>query len=273
MVFRRRLAFAGMVLRAAVRVRVGNGDISCRHMVALMDPYFGYRKIAGAVIAITIKDVAESLIFLRDIDSPKYREYMQKRADKAWKKYKTLLDNNAESKRWRRDKIKGYRFLMKETKAKLQCHREALENVVYPTIRPELTPEEIVLMHREISEIDKSVKYHTKCIATCKESIAEIEEKIETQLRKIKRLKHEESILLKRSSYKVQKNAMRNRALYEIECAREWFDSDQFERINAVSKFDPQELMEKTIAAVNDGYDTGDKPYYLRSTVEGRDNL
>lgn len=262
-----------MVLRAAVRVSVGDGDISYRHMVALMDPMYGYRKVAGAIIANTVKDVAESMIFLRDINTPQYRKLIQKKADKAHKKYKKLLENNAESKRYHREKIKGLRILLSETKLDLQAHREGLETIERPKLRAGLTPEERALVRRAIEEAERVEKNHTKGIEKCKESIAEIEEKIESHLRKVKRMKQEEKELRKRCSYRTQKKALRKRAQYEIQCAEAWFKSDQFERLNSVSQFSPEALMDLAKLKVNSGFDTGDKPYYLRSTVEGRDNL
>ena len=238
-----------------------------------MDELYGYRKVAGAIVANTVKDVAESMIFLRDINTPQYRKLIQKKADKAHKKYKKLLENNAESKRYHREKIKGLRILLSETKLRLQAHREGLETMERPTVRAGLTPEERVLVRRAIEEAEKVEKNHTKAIEKCKESIAEIEEKIESHIRKVKRMKQEEKELLKRCSYRMQKKALRKRAQYEIQCAEAWFKSDQFERLNSVSQFSPEALMELAKFKVQNGFDTGDKPYYLRSTVEGRDNL
>lgn len=238
-----------------------------------MDEYYGYRKLAGAIIANAVKDVAESMIFLRDINTPQYRNLIQKRADKAHKKYKKLLENNAESKRYHRERIKVFRIMLSETKRRLQAHREGLENLEYPTLRAGLTPEERTLVRRAIEEAEKTAKNHTKAIASCKETIAEVEEKIESHIRKVKRMKSEEKELLKRCSYRTQKKALRRRAQYEIQCAEAWFKSDQFERLNSVSQFSPEALMELAMFKVKNGFDTGDKPYYLRSTVEGRDNL
>ena len=234
-----------------------------------MDEYYGYRKLAGAIIANALEDMVQSMVFIRDIDTPQYQEMIHKRAEKAYKKYKKMLDDNQASKRWHRDKVRALRVLLNENKRNLQAHREGIEKLEFPTINSE----ERSLAREAVAEYEKQLRNHAKGIATCKENIADAEERIANHLRKVKKMKRQERYFLKQSSYKAQKKALLKRARYEIQCAEEWFNSDQFIKLNAVSQLSPESMVELARMKVRQGFKTDDKPYYLRKTTEGRDNL